>query len=87
MFRTVTTQIAVSQVIGHDEYHVRLRVGESEGRSACGGLFERGLVRNGIGLWLIRRHMGGEQEAGDEGGKTSRQFRSDHGSLVGFRIF
>lgn len=34
MFRAVTTQIAISQIIGKDEYHIWLGVGESDGRSS-----------------------------------------------------
>lgn len=76
MLCTVATRITVSQIIGHDEYHVWLDFGECNGRSTCGW----------IGFWLILRHMDGEQEAGNEGRKTACQSRS-HGSLVGFRKF
>ncbi len=66
---------------------LRARIGEPfRPRGALGGLFERGLVRSGIGFRLIRRRMGGEQEAGDEGGKTAYPSRSGHGSLVGLVV-
>ena len=48
--------------------------------------FEGSHVPSGIGCWLIRHHMDGEQKRGNEGGKTACHFRSNHGNLVVFHV-